>query len=58
MYKLGELILDICLLASVVLIVSGIMGFVLGVYSGSESTMMILVAFMFLTVAEGVTIAL
>lgn len=54
MYRLGEYILDICLLASVVMIVSGIMGYVLGVYSGSESSMMIFISFAYLVGAEGV----
>ena len=54
MYRLGEWILDICLLAPVVMIVSGIMGYVLGVYSGSESSMMIFVSFIYLAVAKGV----
>lgn len=54
MYRLGELILDICLLASVVMIVSGIMGYVLGVYSSSEAGMMVFVSLAYLTGAEGV----
>lgn len=54
MYRLGELILDICLLASVVMIVSGIMGYVLGVYSGLEAGIMVFVSFAYLTGAEGV----
>ena len=54
MYRLGELILDICLLASVVMIVSGIMGYVVGVYSGLETGIMVFVSFAYLTGAEGV----
>lgn len=58
MYRLGELIYDICLLASVVLVGSVIIGFALGVYSGLEPFIMIFATCTFLLGAEGVAITL